>query len=59
MAVFGIDYGTLAIEVGLVFNFLIIDVFPFPPRTEKLLADLHVNRQGASKRFLLLIIRQY
>ncbi len=46
------EYGTLAIEVGLVFNFAVV----FPPSTDKLFGDWHVNRQGSPNRFLLLII---
>ncbi len=44
MAVFSIEYGTLEIEVGLVFN-LTVEVFPFPPGRDKLLSDWHVIRQ--------------
>ncbi len=41
MTVVTIEYETLEIKVGLVFNFcrrLFVDVFPFPPRTAKRLA---------------------
>jgi hypothetical protein len=51
MEAVSIAYGTLAIEIGCVLilltSFCGRTVFPFPPSTDKLLGDWHVNRQGA------------
>ncbi len=46
MAVVAYEYGTLAIEVYLYFNFarrLFFNVIPFPQSTDKLLCDFLVN----------------
>jgi hypothetical protein len=53
MAAVSIEYGTLAIEVGFVFNFVDVfsPTFPFPPITNKIFGDWHVIRQGALNRF--------
>ncbi len=58
------EYGTLATEVGMVFNFVVVFwskyfLFRQVPTNYPVIDDWHVNRQGASNRFLLLIIRQY
>jgi hypothetical protein len=50
MAVICIEYGTLAIEVCLLFNFVVVvssTYFLFRQKNRRLLGDLHVNRQSA------------
>ncbi len=45
--------------IGLVSKFcrrLFVDIFPFPPSTNKLFGDWLVNRQCTPNRFLLVII---
>ncbi len=47
MEVVSIEYGTLAFEVGCNFHFVVVfssSYFLFPPCTDKLIGDWHVNR---------------
>jgi hypothetical protein len=47
MAVVCYEYEKLAAEVIFLFCRVLLKVFPYPPSTDKLLSDFHVNRQGA------------
>ncbi len=54
------EYRTLAIEVCfLIVPCLFVNIFPFPPSTDKLLGDVCVVRRCASNRYIYIIMRQY